>query len=821
MYVITPKKNLIAKLNNPLPPKLEKEMQGKFVWVNPTNFKDSIELYKDQYMRIGVMREVCEAIRDHGLECEIHYPELSAPDFVCGSFIKHKALQEDLVLTGIRERFGFLTAPPGVGKCLGKDTPVLMYSGEIKGVQDIRVGDQVMGPDSKPRKVMSLARGKEEMFEIKTIKGETFTCNRSHILSVVWSKKGTVSRPQGSPTNFTVEQFLRLPRSIQNGYKLYRVAVNFPDQQAPLPIPPYIVGIWLGDGTKRCSAITTADQEVVLAWEQYAHSLGYILRLDKHSRCGKANTYHISPPDNTINKYAGTKFSKFIRNHFRHTGKYIPSEYLVADREQRLELLAGILDSDGYKTGANGYEIITKWERLGNDIAFLARSLGMYVTLAPCQKTCTNTGAIGTYWRLHISGHTNMVPLRVAHKISAPRKQVKNVLYTGFTLKSIGEGDYYGFTLAESDGLFMLGNFIVTHNTVCLTDIICKLGKKAVVITEAEEPFYGAIETIQDFSDIDVGRVGCGFHEPKDVTVCMLQTATRRIKEIDAYPEIKALFNDAKVWITDEAHNCLSNSYGAIYDLAKNVEYFLGMSATPFTSSDKESILYARIGPVLHEITYGEAVTNDLLVPFTCYIQQAPKVDYGYNKLDEKGDPIKYPSYIRNRQYSAVRKNYIVKNRARCEQYLHFTKTFIENGYSVAIIVAETEHGALFKEMYPDIVEVYGTTPKKRRKEIWEQLKKKEIMGVVTTLMDEATNIPSLDAVAIAAGGKSKVKLIQRLRNLRTFEGYTVNGLEKKEMGFVFITEDRADFVRSHSKLNIKHLKELARQHPACEVINI
>ncbi len=168
-----------------------------------------------------------------------------------------------------------------------------------------------------------------------------------------------------------------------------------------------------------------------------------------------------------------------------------------------------------------------------------------------------------------------------------------------------------------------------------------------------------------------------------------------------------------------------------------------------------------------------------------------------------------------------MRKNYIVKNRERCEQYLHFTRTFIENGYSVAIIVAETEHGALFKEMYPDIVEVYGTTPKKRRKEIWEQLKKKEIMGVVTTLMDEATNIPSLDAVAIAAGGKSKVKLIQRLRNLRTFEGYTVNGFEKKEMGYVFITEDRADFVRSHSKLNIKHLKELARQHPACEVIKV
>ncbi len=634
MHVITPKKNLIAKLNNPLPPKLEKEMQGKFVWTNPTNFKDSIELYKEQYMRIGVMREVCEAIRDHGLECEIHYPTPSAQDFVCSSFIAHKPLQEELVLTGIRERFGFLTAPPGVGKCLGKDTPVLMYNGEIKAVQDICVGDQVMGPDSKPRKVMSLARGREEMFEVTTTKGETFTCNRSHILSVVWSKKGTLARPQGLPAEFTVDQFLQLPPSVQSDYKLYRVAVDFPNQPDPLPVPPYIAGIWLGDGTKRCSAITTADPEVASAWEQYARDLGCEIRLDKHNRSGKANTYHISPSSNVKNKYSGTEFSKFIRTHFRYTGKHIPFEYLVSAREFRLELLAGILDADGYKTGANGYEIVTKWEQLGIDIAFLARSLGMYATSAPCQKTCTNTGATGTYWRLHISGHTDMVPLRVAHKISAPRRQIKNVLHTGFTLKSVGEGDYYGFTLEESDGLFLLGNFIVTHNTVCLTDIICKLGKKAVVITEAEEPFYGAYGTIREFSDIDVGRVGCGYHEPKDVTVCMLQTMRNRIKDIGSYPEIQALFNEAKVWITDEAHNCLSDSYGLLYDMAKNVEYFLGMSATPFTSSDKESVLYARIGPVIHEISYGEAVNNNLLVPFTCYIQKAPEIDYGYNKLD-------------------------------------------------------------------------------------------------------------------------------------------------------------------------------------------
>jgi superfamily II DNA or RNA helicase len=80
---------------------------------------------------------------------------------------------------------GILEVPCGRGKCLGKDTPILMFDGEIKLVQDIVVGDSIMGDDSTPRKVLTLARGRETMYRVSEIGTDRFyIVNESHILSL-------------------------------------------------------------------------------------------------------------------------------------------------------------------------------------------------------------------------------------------------------------------------------------------------------------------------------------------------------------------------------------------------------------------------------------------------------------------------------------------------------------------------------------------------------------------------------------------------------------------------------------------------------------
>jgi hypothetical protein len=67
----------------------------------------------------------------------------------------------------------------GSGKCHAKDTPIMMSDGTIKLVQDIQVGELLMGDNSKPRKVLSLARGKDKLYDIIPVKGENIELIKS------------------------------------------------------------------------------------------------------------------------------------------------------------------------------------------------------------------------------------------------------------------------------------------------------------------------------------------------------------------------------------------------------------------------------------------------------------------------------------------------------------------------------------------------------------------------------------------------------------------------------------------------------------------
>ena len=87
---------------------------------------------------------------------------------------------------------GIISLPCGYGKCLAKDTPVLLYNGAIKLSQDITVNDILMGDDSKPRMVLSTCCGKELLYDVIPLIGESYTVNESHILSLRHCKSNKI-----------------------------------------------------------------------------------------------------------------------------------------------------------------------------------------------------------------------------------------------------------------------------------------------------------------------------------------------------------------------------------------------------------------------------------------------------------------------------------------------------------------------------------------------------------------------------------------------------------------------------------------------------
>ena len=129
----------------------------------------------------------------------------------------------------------------GGARCLGKDTPVLMYDGTIKMVQDIKVGDLLMGPDSKQRKVTELFNGFDDLIKITPIKGDPFVCSLSHTLSL--KSSGARGKANGSITFIPLENYIASSASFKKEHKLWRTGVEFKTKN--LDIDPYYIGLWL------------------------------------------------------------------------------------------------------------------------------------------------------------------------------------------------------------------------------------------------------------------------------------------------------------------------------------------------------------------------------------------------------------------------------------------------------------------------------------------------------------------------------------------------------------------------------------------------
>lgn len=145
---------------------------------------------------------------------------------------------------------GLLEVPCGRGKCMSYNTPIIMYDGLIKMVQDIEVGDRLMGDDSTPRNVLSLARGKEMMYDIYSSNSDKYTVNESHILSLKCIRDYK-NYKKGFVYDISVLEYLSdIGLHSKEGPLLgYKVGVDF--RYKDIEEDPYVVGYNSGNIEER------------------------------------------------------------------------------------------------------------------------------------------------------------------------------------------------------------------------------------------------------------------------------------------------------------------------------------------------------------------------------------------------------------------------------------------------------------------------------------------------------------------------------------------------------------------------------------------
>lgn len=348
--------------------------------------------------------------------------------------------------------------------CHEIDTPILMFDGTTDLVQHIQIGDLLMGPDSKPRTVKDLHTGTQQMVRISPLRGgEPFVVNLNHILSLISVNEGT-SKYRGYPCsttgkevlNISVREWLTKSASFKSLYKLYRSdTISFPIQEH-LPLDPYFLGVFLGDGSSahhNCN-ITTADSEIVQLVEKIASEANLRIRVSEpFNPNNRSKTYHLVGKPHPIRDALKQLQIYGLTSAY----KFVPQQYLIASVSDRLQLLAGLLDSDGY-LGTSCFEFSSKSLRLAINVVFIARSLGFRATKVP--KIVNEQ----LYYSVHISGDTHTIPTRIPRKQASVRKQKKSCLKTGFSVELLDEQQYFGFEV-DGDNLYVMGDFTVTHNS--------------------------------------------------------------------------------------------------------------------------------------------------------------------------------------------------------------------------------------------------------------------------------------------------------------------------------------------------------------------
>ena len=645
---------------------------------------------------------------------------------------------------------GILSLPCGMGKCHGKDTKIMMHNGTFKMVQDIEIGDQLMGDDSSPRNVLSLARGREQMYRIVPKKGDSYIVNESHILSLKSSTNHSKKMYKGAIIDISVKDWLKF-HSRGSPLRCYRVPLNFPSKK--VDFDPYLLGHWLGIDDKKGDFFT---------------SNGYNLIDNKH----------------------------------------IPMVYKCNSREIRLQVLAGLIDSDGsLSDDRKGYDLISKYEILLDDIIFLARSLGFAAYKEVCQKTETDTRATNLYYRTNIHGPgLEDIPVKIGYKkVTEELEQIKDVLVTGFRVEKLNIDDYYGFTL-DGNGRYLLGDFQVTHNTALSIKLASQIGYKTIVVVNKEFLMKQWIKAIESCTNARVGIIQRNKVdiEDKDIVVAMLHSLAMK-----DYPE--HIFQEMNTVIFDECHHIASETFSkALPKVATN--YTIGLSATPVRRDGLTQVFLNYLGPIFYRET--RAGSNRVYVKFFDIKSTSSHFDLEMMEFTGTKDTGKMTTNIT--KFDAI--NHLI---------LEICRILVQDAdrpRKVLVLGARREQLEWLNESWNELSYqnykkkfatggLYYGNQKMNKKMYWEMLEKSaecDIIWGTNDIAKEGLDIPDLNTLLLLSGGQDIEQAVGRiLRKFHEKTPPTVIDLVYKCGNFPSHARKRKEFYDDQTYICHKHTIEV------------
>ena len=400
----------------------------------------------------------------------------------------HVYLAKNYMRVKAAKEAGFTTCSlQGSSRCFAKGTLVRMFNGTLKPIESIKVGDKVMNKDGNGyNSVIETHNGIDNLYTVHQARGIDYTVNSRHILSLkqTRAKQHKVAIPgyksaekrriemlpfdKSVIRDFDISYYKSQSKNFQKRYTGFK-NTDIKLQEKELTIDPYYLGVWLGDGCSiRWYDITNTDKEIIDFFYSFAEQLGSeAYRVDKITHRIKVTT----------KAYTKIRPSKGIENYckaFKELGlienKHIPDEYIYNSKENRLKLLAGLIDTDGYKSGRNTLCITQKKECIIQAIEELCHITGFY-TNGYRKEVATMKREDGSIYKCEVYrieiNHNDFKELSQYMKVE--RKKVfkecdRDYYASSIQIESAGIGEYYGFTLDNSP-YFLLKDGTVVHNS--------------------------------------------------------------------------------------------------------------------------------------------------------------------------------------------------------------------------------------------------------------------------------------------------------------------------------------------------------------------
>lgn len=346
--------------------------------------------------------------------------------------------------SGGKEGIGrlIISLPPRHGKALALDTPIPTPSGWTT-MGELKVGDLVFDEKGRPTRVMWVSPVWKDrpVYEVTTDDGDSIIADAEHEWLVRLDRKWPVQHTK--TTRYLAERTCSRKPMVTNAWSLV-----LPERE--LPIDPYVLGVWLGDGNSRCARITSSilDQSYTRA---------------EIERAGYKTSTHADPT-----AFGVSDLQKKLRLNGLLKNKHIPDAYLRASREQRLSLLQGLIDTDGYVAKDGQVEFCSTNLRLAEGVSELVHSLGYKASIILGRAVLRGKDCGPKYRVMFYMPDAARMP-RKRDRCVTPKKQPNRYL----SFRPAGVADTVCIEVESPSHLFLCGrSMIPTHNSASVARLL-------------------------------------------------------------------------------------------------------------------------------------------------------------------------------------------------------------------------------------------------------------------------------------------------------------------------------------------------------------